>query len=376
MGAKLTLQEIWNTPLSQIQDILKTDDNTDEIQNYINASVMSIKNLSRQEQEIVTDPLFEKAMRKVSVDTPQDRRLDLGLQIYNEMKANQNIEKEIIKERNPKCKYNDFDENNDPIDPITYQTFDESKNYILNDRCYDADSIRMLLTTSNKDPYTREDIPKSVYDDLGVEYPDTSNTSRTLDLSNQNITNEQLLNIQFHRNIKILDLSNNQITSLENVIFPTNLEILDLQNNQITSLQNVIFPTNIMKLLIENNQITSLQNVIFPTNLKFLYLENNQITSLENVIFPENLKSLELQYNQITSLENINFPRQLETIKLANNRIKIIKDITFPESLIYLNLSYNNIEFIENVRIPVSLLNSYFNIYGNPLINNELFTTY
>ena len=255
----------------------------------------------------------------------------------------------IKKERNPECKYNDFDENNDPIDPITHQTFDENKNYVLNDRCYDADSIRILLTTTNKDPYTRGEIPKSVYDDLGVEYPDT------VDLSSQNMSYQQLLNIQFSMDIKYLDLHDNEITSLENINFPMNLETIDLSMNQLISLQDVIFSTNLYHLDLSHNRIVSLQDVIFPVNLRYLHLDDNRISSLENIILPENI----------------------EGIYLSHNKIKTIKNMTFPRNLISLDLSDNEIEVIENVRISDFLKNSNrFYLYDNPVTNKELFITY
>jgi Leucine-rich repeat (LRR) protein len=119
------------------------------------------------------------------------------------------------------------------------------------------------------------------------------------------------------------NLSNKWITAIEPDAFVnhTNLIILNLSNNQISSLAWVDFPNSLQRLELSNNQINSLAWVDFPNSLKRLYLSNNQINSLAWVNFPNSLQRLELSNNQISSLAWITFPNSLTTLSLYNNQI-------------------------------------------------------
>jgi hypothetical protein len=69
--------------------------------------------------------------------------------------------------KNPKCsEQNDFDKYNVPIDPLTFDPIPENEIYVLNQRCYNVETIRKLLSEGGKDPFSQKQIPKTVYDEL------------------------------------------------------------------------------------------------------------------------------------------------------------------------------------------------------------------
>lgn len=70
-----------------------------------------------------------------------------------------------------------------------------------------------------------------------------------------------LKDLHFPPNTQSIDLSRNQITTLEGVRFPKDLEDLDLSHNQITTLEGVTLPSTIIKLNLSNNLNLTLKGV-------------------------------------------------------------------------------------------------------------------
>ena len=66
-------------------------------------------------------------------------------------------------------------------------------------------------------------------------------------------------------------------------------------------------PHSLYTLDLSRNQITSLEGVTFLEGTSYLDLSHNQITSLEGVTFLEGTSYLDLSHNQITSLEDVEF---------------------------------------------------------------------
>ena len=134
-----------------------------------------------------------------------------------------------------------------------------------------------------------------------------------LDLSNKGLT--KLPDLSLYTNLKNLNCSQNQITSMDNL--PQAITKLECYNNQITSLDNL--PQTITTLCCSNNKLTSLDNL--PLTLTELYCFNNQITSLDNL--PLTLTELycsgnPLKYDFTPTLENIRKHTQNTYIKIKN----------------------------------------------------------
>ncbi len=164
------------------------------------------------------------------------------------------------------------------------------------------------------------------------------------------------------KNIKVLDLSDNELKSLpKEIIFPENLQELYLNNNGLVSLpENIIFPKNLRELYLNNNKLKSLpDNIIFPESLQVLHLNFNELSSLpEKIKFPESLKILRLNHNELSSLpKNIIFPESLEELYLNHNKLSLLpENIIFPKNLQELRLSNNKLKSLpEKIIFPKSL---------------------
>ena len=110
--------------------------------------------------------------------------------------------------------------------------------------------------------------------------------------------------ITYLTNLKMLSLSNNELTNLEGISNLTNLEYLDLGKNNLTSLPEAISNlTNLGVLNLANNELTSIpEGISNLTNLTWLYLSSNNLTTLpEGISNLTNLKELNLFNNKLIS---------------------------------------------------------------------------
>ena len=133
---------------------------------------------------------------------------------------------------------------------------------------------------------------------------------------------------QLYYHLKIINLK--QILDLRSNLYLTNL---DLSNNNITEINNL--PPNLTNLNLSNNDIIKIENL--PPNLTTLRLSWNRITKIENL--SPNLTTLNLSYNKITKIENL--PPNLVVLIISNNQITKVENL--PPTITNLYLSYNPI---------------------------------
>ncbi|XP_033252505.1 leucine-rich repeats and immunoglobulin-like domains protein 1 [Drosophila miranda] len=178
--------------------------------------------------------------------------------------------------------------------------------------------------------------------------------------------------------LKTLDLSRNQLHSIEVNSFPksTRLAHLILNWNEIANVDEHSFAAlnNLTDLELNNNRLNSLPVGVFKNlnrlkklalsynhleinwstfrgllSLQRLQLKSNQIRSLQDGVFyvMRNIESIELDHNQISSLsrQGLFNLTKLHHLSLSNNSISRIELDTweFTQSLESLDLSHNSI---------------------------------
>jgi Leucine-rich repeat (LRR) protein len=134
-------------------------------------------------------------------------------------------------------------------------------------------------------------------------------------------------------NLKILNLSRNQITAIPEAIGQlSNLTQLKLSGNQITSIPEALEQlSNLTRLELSENQITSIPEALGQlSNLTRLSLSLNNITSIPEALGQlSNLTELDLSLNNITSIpEALGQLSNLTNLSLGGNQITSI-----PEAL-------------------------------------------
>jgi len=210
----------------------------------------------------------------------------------------------------------------------------------------------------------------AVSQDLSTSNFDTFHHSKSLDLSNKYLASIPE-NLSKFKKLETLDLSKNQIklslTDIGRLLsLPKTLKTLNLNTNQITNIPKNAFLAlkqslpNLQKLDISNNQITDLDNITMFENLNFLQASGNKIRSIPSSI--QNLKKLEYLYLGNNELEVINPAlsslQSLQLLALNNNKIwRIPENLTYLVNLRTLHLHYNEIAVI-----PAGLVNG----IGNP----------
>ncbi len=152
-----------------------------------------------------------------------------------------------------------------------------------------------------------------------------------------------------HTDLRKLDLSGNQLTSLPYQLgYLTKIQTLNVSNNRLTSLSYQLgYLTDLQVLNVSNNQLTSLPYQIgYLTMLRKLDVRGNQLTSLPYQIshLPE-LQELDVSKNRLTSL-----PYQLK--HLTNLRRLVVNDNrldSLPSGFVHL-LSPSRSDFSANNR--------------------------
>ena len=192
-------------------------------------------------------------------------------------------------------------------------------------------------------------------------------------------------------NLKILDLSNNQIRLIDKHLFKSLhlLTHLYLNDNNVSSLHKETFAhlKSLIKIDLSFNQIKHLPKTTFHNleNLKELSLNNNQLKEINKSAFHGlfRLQKLNLGFNQLNQIDRVMFKElnNLEEIKLNDNQLSLWPNSLFKDnrSLMEINIENN---FIRNVSVSdftclkqectINMRNN-IEFYDFPFIFNSLF---
>jgi hypothetical protein len=118
-----------------------------------------------------------------------------------------------------------------------------------------------------------------------------------------------------------LNLTNNNITSLDGIELDNNLQELYLGYNKIKETGGLSSLTNLQVLYLHNNQIKEIGALSALTNLEQLYLDCNQIKEVGTLSSLTNLYLLDLFHNQIKEIGGLSSLTNLQYIHLGDNQM-------------------------------------------------------
>jgi len=189
------------------------------------------------------------------------------------------------------------------------------------------------------------------------DYVPTSAVDTIQSLLIYNKTISDLTGIEDFVSLKTLNISRNQLTSVD-LRYNTLLEYLYVNNNNISEL-NLLYNTHLKRLLCNDNQLTFLYlnspdlwdlnysdnqltdvDMTRSSGLTDLKCSNNQLTSFDIHIL-HSLKNLYADNNQLTGI-NLSQNPDLEFVNLSHNNITGL-DISTLSKLYTLNVEYNNL---------------------------------
>ena len=189
-------------------------------------------------------------------------------------------------------------------------------------------------------------------------------------------------------NLKMLDLSHNNLQSLDSVLSKDNrygqLEELYLNDNQLTDISALCevvpheskiynadgtvastYTENVIKnrapmlrfLILDNNHLDDDDLVAFSNFklMKYLSLGNNEITSVSNLKDIRTLLELHLQGNKIEDVRNLRFLKNLQSLYLSHNEIRNVfsgakeVNVSYLKYLTDLDILYLNDNYIEDI---------------------------
>ncbi|XP_050388839.2 insulin-like growth factor-binding protein complex acid labile subunit [Patella vulgata] len=177
---------------------------------------------------------------------------------------------------------------------------------------------------------------------------------RLLDLGSNNLQNITATIFSHLPNLEYLNLSDNQISSIDEYSFryQTMLRDLNLNRNRLMKLNSATFHglSRLKELDLGSNNIRSIESGAFSefTILQQLYLHQNKLDNVSSDMFLglDNLHLLDLSDNVISVIGDASFRhfKKLWKLKLNNNQLREIKLESFAglSSVRELDLSYNH----------------------------------
>lgn len=222
---------------------------------------------------------------------------------------------------------------------------------------------------------------------------DAKNEVLSLDMSRNEIFSIEYLK-KFHH-LKYLDLGDNPIDSLEPLKEIKTLEVLRLWHigagdysflTELPNLKELVvsgnsfdddnFPIVISKLInieildVGGNYISDLNFLIPLSNIKILHANNNLIQNLSPLVYLKKLSELTLSNNQIENISPLSELENLSSLSLTKNKIKNLEPISTLTKLRDLFIADNYIESISSLEEVIMNL-KFLDIDNNPLNISE-----
>lgn len=144
-------------------------------------------------------------------------------------------------------------------------------------------------------------------------------------------------------NLTILNVSQNEITTIVGIASCVALTNLDATNNSITGA--LVLPASLTELLLSQNQITGITNIASLVNLISLVIDNNLFTGALDVSASIALVQFIANDNQLTAFTLVAVASDIEFINVANNNLSGVLDVSAHTRLI--NLTCNDNAFTE-----------------------------
>ena len=180
-------------------------------------------------------------------------------------------------------------------------------------------------------------------------------------------------NFLFFRNIAVLDLSDNDLTSIDLGSFVHSLKELNLSGNKIKEL-SIDGAVNIETLYISNNAMENLEGMMGTnmTKIKWIDASNNRLKtfrcSYNTSLTYANLSNNELTVCDLDGCSNLS-ELYVSHNQLTNETNSLVRPYTWT-SLAVINLSYNNFEKIRSDRTWTDAWENliYINCQGCPVL--------
>ncbi|PEI77061.1 internalin [Bacillus wiedmannii] len=211
-----------------------------------------------------------------------------------------------------------------------------------------------------------EDLTLEKFELKNIEFISNLKNLKSVDLSNNKIENlEPLAKLE---KLVVLNISNNNNPNIKPLFTLNSLKKLNVSANKINneSLQGIQQFKNLGILIINNNDISSLEEISGITKMDELEIKGNKIVDVTPLTKAKELRFLDLSDNKIKDITVFSSVLELFKLKLAGNEIRDIKPIIQLSQGITIDLRRQKImledaQVNQEVKIPVS------DVEDNPL---------
>ncbi|CDR99806.1 hypothetical protein [Sporisorium scitamineum] len=228
------------------------------------------------------------------------------------------------------------DENDDGDDDHSWQqeeeTYDELHGYpdmtLLTDASFNFAHDKVLEAITDVEPW------EPSWDEL-----------QTIDLSRRRLESCVRLK-EFLPLLEEVDLRNNELSYLTGI--PASVRVLNVSQNRLTSMASFGHLLHLEELYISDNQIDSLTHLGCLKHLHTLKADGNAITSLDGIDKIRSLAHVSLSGNR---LKGINLATTqwagLETLDASHNQLISIRGLALMRRLKSLNLDHNDLNMVD-----------------------------
>nr|XP_033808784.1 leucine-rich repeat-containing protein 9 isoform X2 [Geotrypetes seraphini] len=241
-------------------------------------------------------------------------------------------------------------------------------------KALDGDAIDSLEIENAKDVFGGRLTSDMIVENCGKSFLEIEE----LNWKESNIRNVDLTPVDQFRNVQIVNLENNSLTSFSGLIFLPNVKILNLNYNHIESIlprqksQNHLTNKQILhqkvtssgygqQTVSKTSRDVGIIEILSPVmeSLEELHLGYNGINNLPQLQLSrlKHLKSLFLEGNEITQIDGLESLYCLQELVLDHNRIKVINESSFVKQscLLELHLEENRIRELNNLQPLIKL---------------------
>ncbi len=164
------------------------------------------------------------------------------------------------------------------------------------------------------------------------------------------------------KSLRILDLSYNSLIYVGGVSACTALERLNISQNKISSVTPLSALTELIWLNASYNDLTDTSVLAPCTKLEGFLITNNRITDVDFLSNCPNIREVNIDYNDVVAVPEFQVDCPLESFSAAHNFLEDLSGLNGMQQLTYVNADYNNIRDITVLLSCPALIQ--VNVYG------------
>ena len=148
------------------------------------------------------------------------------------------------------------------------------------------------------------------------------------------------------KSLRILDLSYNSLEYVGGVSACTALERLNVSHNKLSSVTPISALTELVWLNASNNSLTDTAALAPCTKLEGFLMTDNKLTDVDFLSNCPNIKEVNIDYNDVVAVPAFQVECPLESFSAAHNFLEDLSGLGGLQKLTYVNADYNNISSI------------------------------